>query len=200
VAVVRVLVSALFATVGLGLVPALLYSVAGVLVGPFHADIGRHLRVLGGRVWRPMGTRVVDWAGRSVYRQLPGLAGGAAIAAVEDAIDYDEWGDLGDEDWGDNKGDAQPLTGGTLLAIVWLLLVGLELAVFHIVVGLLLCLTLVGVPFGVRHFALAVVALFPTRSHILKRDERLPENSEWLAHGAQRRGPAATARPSRRAS
>lgn len=45
--------------------------------------------------------------------------------------------------------------------VLWLLLSGIPMAMGHILVGVLLCLTIVGIPFGRQHFKLAALALTP---------------------------------------
>lgn len=45
--------------------------------------------------------------------------------------------------------------------IIWLILVGWELALVHVVSGVVLCVTIVGIPFGMQHFKLIPVALMP---------------------------------------
>jgi uncharacterized membrane protein YccF (DUF307 family) len=45
--------------------------------------------------------------------------------------------------------------------VIWLVLFGWEIAVMHLVGGAVLCLTIVGIPFGVQLFKLVPVALFP---------------------------------------
>lgn len=49
----------------------------------------------------------------------------------------------------------------TLLNIIWLVLAGLWLAIAYVVAGLLLCITIIGIPFGVQSFKLAGYALWP---------------------------------------
>jgi uncharacterized membrane protein YccF (DUF307 family) len=49
----------------------------------------------------------------------------------------------------------------TLVNLLWLVLFGWELFVAHLVAGLVLCLTIVGIPFGVQAFKLSVLALWP---------------------------------------
>ena len=51
--------------------------------------------------------------------------------------------------------------------ILWLLGSGFAMALDHILTGLLLCLTVVGIPFGLQHFKLARLALFPFGAKIL---------------------------------
>lgn len=47
------------------------------------------------------------------------------------------------------------------LNILWIVIGGVETAVTHAVIGLLLCITIIGIPFGKQHFKLAVLALMP---------------------------------------
>jgi uncharacterized membrane protein YccF (DUF307 family) len=49
----------------------------------------------------------------------------------------------------------------TLLNILWLITFGICLALGHLVIGMLLCITIIGIPFGLQHFKLAGVALTP---------------------------------------
>jgi uncharacterized membrane protein YccF (DUF307 family) len=48
-----------------------------------------------------------------------------------------------------------------LFNIVWILTGGLYTAVIHLVFGVLLCLTVIGIPFGRQHFKLADLSLAP---------------------------------------
>ncbi len=45
--------------------------------------------------------------------------------------------------------------------ILWLILGGLAIALSHAIFGLLLCITIIGIPFGMQHFKLAAIALSP---------------------------------------
>lgn len=51
--------------------------------------------------------------------------------------------------------------------IVWILLFGWELAVAHIVAGALLCLTVIGIPFGVACWKMVPLALLPLGSRVV---------------------------------
>lgn len=46
-------------------------------------------------------------------------------------------------------------------SVIWLILTGWELALAHIVVGVLLCLTIVGIPLGIGSFKMVRLALVP---------------------------------------
>lgn len=48
-----------------------------------------------------------------------------------------------------------------LLNIIWLVLTGIPLAVESAILGILLCVTIVGIPFGLQHFKIAKLALMP---------------------------------------
>ena len=45
--------------------------------------------------------------------------------------------------------------------VIWLVLFGWGMFVGHLVTGLLLCLTIVGIPFGIQAFKLSVLSLWP---------------------------------------
>ena len=55
---------------------------------------------------------------------------------------------------------------GALGNIIWILVCGIELGLAHLVSGLLLCITIVGIPFGLQHFKLAKLALIPFGAQI----------------------------------
>ena len=47
------------------------------------------------------------------------------------------------------------------LNILWIVFGGIEMALTHAVMGLIFCVTIVGIPFGKQHFKLALLALMP---------------------------------------
>lgn len=49
----------------------------------------------------------------------------------------------------------------TVFNVFWLLALGWEIALIHVVFGAILTVTIVGAPFGMQHFKLAQVALLP---------------------------------------
>ena len=56
--------------------------------------------------------------------------------------------------------------GSFIMNIIWLVVSGLPLAIEHLGIGLLLCLTIVGIPFGLQQFKLAKLALMPFGAQI----------------------------------
>lgn len=57
--------------------------------------------------------------------------------------------------------------GKTLLNILWLLLSGIPLALEAALAGVILCVTIVGIPFGMQCFKLAKLALMPFGAEIV---------------------------------
>lgn len=61
---------------------------------------------------------------------------------------------------------------GSLLGnIVWVVLAGWWIALEHIVTGLALCVTIIGIPMGIANFKLVPVALTPLGRRIVDRDD-----------------------------
>lgn len=50
---------------------------------------------------------------------------------------------------------------GAIGNIIWILLCGITLFIIHAVFGVLLCITIIGIPFGKQHFKLAKLAFLP---------------------------------------
>jgi uncharacterized membrane protein YccF (DUF307 family) len=49
----------------------------------------------------------------------------------------------------------------TILNIIWLILCGLWMCLGYFLAGLLLCITIIGIPFGIAAFRIGVYALWP---------------------------------------
>ena len=57
--------------------------------------------------------------------------------------------------------------GSFLLNLFWLVLSGIPLALESAVLGCLLCITVIGIPFGMQHFKIAKLALMPFGAEII---------------------------------
>ncbi|HEX6457529.1 MAG TPA: YccF domain-containing protein [Thermoleophilaceae bacterium] len=60
--------------------------------------------------------------------------------------------------------------GSTIGNILWIILLGWELALAHLVTGILLCLTIIGIPLGLANFKLIPVSLTPLGREIVSTD------------------------------
>jgi uncharacterized membrane protein YccF (DUF307 family) len=64
---------------------------------------------------------------------------------------------------------------GSLIGnIIWIILVGWELALGHLTAGILLCLTIIGIPLGLANFKLIPISLLPLGVRIVRSDELYP--------------------------
>ena len=45
--------------------------------------------------------------------------------------------------------------------IIWVVCGGVEISIMHLTFGLICCLTIVGIPFGLQHFKMAALAFVP---------------------------------------
>lgn len=58
--------------------------------------------------------------------------------------------------------DPSPMTFLSLLFnIIWIVFGGIELAIAHLILGAIFCITIIGIPFGMQHFKLAKLAILP---------------------------------------
>ena len=56
-----------------------------------------------------------------------------------------------------------------IMNVIWLLTGGIWIAATHMIFGLLLCITIIGIPFGLQHFKLTAIALSPFGRDIINR-------------------------------
>ena len=54
-----------------------------------------------------------------------------------------------------------------IMNLLWMLFCGLELAVLHVTVGVVLCITVIGIPFAKKCFKLAVLTAMPFGAMVL---------------------------------
>jgi uncharacterized membrane protein YccF (DUF307 family) len=55
--------------------------------------------------------------------------------------------------------------------VLWFVLAGLWIAIAHVVTGIALCLTIIGIPFGWANIKLALVALAPLGKEVVSSDD-----------------------------
>lgn len=59
---------------------------------------------------------------------------------------------------------AGPQDSGCLsvcMNILWIIFGGIEIALTHLGLGVAFCVTIIGIPFGIQHFKMALLALVP---------------------------------------
>ncbi|HSK54071.1 MAG TPA: YccF domain-containing protein [Jiangellales bacterium] len=55
--------------------------------------------------------------------------------------------------------------------VVWVLLLGWELALLHLIAGLILCVTIIGIPFGIASWKMVPLALLPLGREVVPIDQ-----------------------------
>ncbi len=59
------------------------------------------------------------------------------------------------------------IVGTGLMNLLWIVLAGIWLTIAHVISGVVLCLTLIGIPFGLAHFKLARVSFAPLGKRVV---------------------------------
>jgi uncharacterized membrane protein YccF (DUF307 family) len=63
--------------------------------------------------------------------------------------------------------------------VLWFLLAGLWIAIGHLLTGIALCITIIGIPFGWANIKLALVALAPLGKEIVSSDDPRARSAIW---------------------
>ena len=53
-----------------------------------------------------------------------------------------------------------------LMNVIWIVFGGIEIALAHVTLGIAFCITIIGIPFGIQHFKMALLALMPFGKNI----------------------------------
>ena len=64
--------------------------------------------------------------------------------------------------------------GSVIGNIIWIILIGWWLAIGHLTSGIVLCLTIIGIPLGLANFKMIPISLLPLGVRIVPSDERYP--------------------------
>lgn len=116
------------------------------------------MKFIGNILWLILGGLLV-----SLYYFLVGLIFCITIVGIPFGIQLMKMGVFALWPFGS---EVQPDTndGGCLsiiMNVIWILVGGIEITMLHLSFGLLCCITIVGIPFGVQHFKMALLALMP---------------------------------------
>ncbi|MFC8733401.1 YccF domain-containing protein [Luteimicrobium sp. NPDC057192] len=60
--------------------------------------------------------------------------------------------------------------GSVIGNVIWIVFAGLWLAIGHIVSGIALCITIIGIPFGIANFKMVPISLVPLGKDIVSTD------------------------------
>ena len=56
--------------------------------------------------------------------------------------------------------------GSFIVNTIWMIFFGIEMAIVNVVIGMILCVTIIGIPFGLQFFKIARLALMPFGARI----------------------------------
>ncbi len=76
---------------------------------------------------------------------------------------------------------------GMIGNVIWSVLAGLWLALAHVVIGIVDCITIIGVPFGLANFRLANAALMPIGLAVVPKEIAQEANRRYTAFSLDRR-------------
>jgi len=65
--------------------------------------------------------------------------------------------------------EGQPGCLSTVMNIIWLIAAGFWIAIIHLIFGVLLTITIIGIPWGKQHFKLMALAFSPFGTRIVNR-------------------------------
>ena len=69
-----------------------------------------------------------------------------------------------------------------VMNIVWIVIGGLWLAIGHVLFGVVLCITILGIPFGLKNFSMARLALFPFDYAVEPKGQPGPNEAPLTSH------------------
>jgi uncharacterized membrane protein YccF (DUF307 family) len=64
--------------------------------------------------------------------------------------------------------------GATVGNVIWIILIGWWLALGHLTSGIMLCLTIIGIPLGLASFKLIPISLMPLGVEVVPSDQLYP--------------------------
>lgn len=116
------------------------------------------MKLLGNILWLILGGLIV-----AVYYWIVGLLTCITIIGIPFGVQLIKLGNFALWPFG-HEVQSGPNDSGCLsilMNVIWILVGGVEIALLHLSFGVFCCLTIVGIPFGLQHFKMALLALVP---------------------------------------
>ena len=120
--------------------------------------IGNIIWILLGGIWMSLGWVI---AGVIMYLTVIGIPWGRSCFVIAGFALFPFRHEAVSRKQVTGRDDLGTGSAGMVGNIVWLLLAGWWLALGHLATGLIVCLTVIGIPFGIQHFKLAGISLMP---------------------------------------
>ena len=116
------------------------------------------MKFLGNLLWLVLGGLIV-----ALYYYLMGLFFCITIIGIPFGVQLFKIGTFALWPFG-HEVTSGPNDSGCLaiiMNVIWIIFGGIEIALLHIGFGIACCLTIVGIPFGMQHFKMAILAFVP---------------------------------------
>ena len=116
------------------------------------------MKFIGNIIWMVLGGFII-----SLYYALVGLLFCITIIGIPFGMQLFKMAGLAlwpfghDVTPGSNDGGCLSL----IMNVIWIVLGGIEIALMHVSLGIGFCVTIIGIPFGLQHFKMALLALVP---------------------------------------
>ena len=131
------------------------------------STIGNIIWILLGGIWMSLGWAI---AGVVMYLTVIGIPWGRSCFVIAQFTLLPFGHEAVPRELVTGRDDVGTGDAGLIGNIVWLLLAGWWLALGHVVTGIGLCLTVIGIPFGIQHFKLAGMSLMPIGKTIVPKE------------------------------
>ena len=133
-----------------------------------------HLSTIGNIFWFVFGGAVMGlgwWlAGLLCFLSIIGIPWGRACFVIGGFAFFPFGRDAVDREDLTRRGDLGTGTLGFLGNVIWFVVVGVWLAIGHLVSALACFVTIIGIPFGLQHLKLAVLTLAPVGKTIVDNE------------------------------
>ena len=133
-----------------------------------------HLSTIGNIFWFVFGGAVMGlgwWlAGLLCFISIIGIPWGRACFVIGGFAFFPFGRDAVDREDLTRRGDLGTGTLGFLGNVIWFVVVGVWLAIGHLVSALACFVTIIGIPFGLQHLKLAVLTLAPVGKTIVDKE------------------------------
>lgn len=131
------------------------------------STIGNIIWIVLGGVWMSLGWAI---AGVIMYLTVIGIPWGRSCFVIAEFTLLPFGQEAVPRELVTGRDDVGTGDAGLVGNIVWLLLAGWWLALGHVVTGIGICLTVIGIPFGIQHFKLAGISLMPIGKTIVPKE------------------------------
>ncbi len=136
------------------------------------------MTTIGNVLWFILGGAIMGFgwwlAGLIMFITIIGIPWGRACFVIGKLAFWPFGRDVADRRAVTGRDDVGTGMLGAIGNVIWFLLAGIWLAIAHVVAAFACFITLIGIPFGIQHLKLAVIALAPIGKLVIDRHAVAP--------------------------